>query len=99
MRHQRQLALANALFNDLQEVKARTGDSSRSRLGRAYAHHLCRTRSDCRSVTLHIRLHLIPDPDQVREAISKPGSSRFDLFAADFFTTPEWIGDFPCDGF
>ena len=25
MRHQRQLALANALFNDLQEVKARTG--------------------------------------------------------------------------
>jgi hypothetical protein len=99
LRHQRQLALANALFNDVREVKERTGESSRSRLARAYARHLCRTRPDCRSVTLHLRQHLIPDPDRVREAMAAPGAPRFDLFAEELFTTPEWIGDFPCDGF
>jgi hypothetical protein len=99
LRHQRQLALANALFNDVREVKERTGDSSRSQLARAYARHLCRTRPDCRSVTLHVRQHLIPDPERVREALAAPGAPRFDLFAEELFTTPEWIGDFPCDGF
>jgi hypothetical protein len=99
LRHQRQLALANALFNDVREVKEHTGESSRSLLARAYARHLCRTRPDCRSVTLHLRQHLIPDPDRVREAMAAPGAPRFDLFAEELFTTPEWIGDFPCDGF
>ena len=99
LRHQRQLALANALFNDVHEVKEHIGDSSRSRLARAYARHLCRTRPGCRSVTLHVRQHLIPDPDRVRQATMAPGAPRFDLFAEELFTTPEWIGDFPCDGF
>jgi hypothetical protein len=93
------LALANALFNDVREAKEHTGQSSRSRLARAYARHLCRTRPDCRSVTLHVRQHLIPDPDRVREAMAAPGAPRFNLFAEELFTTPEWIGDFPCDGF
>ena len=99
LRHQRQLALANALFNDVREAKERTGDSSRSRLARAYARHLCRIRPGCRSVTLHVRHHLIPDLDRVRQAIDGAGSPRFDLFAEELFTTPEWIGDFPCDSF
>ena len=98
MRQQRQLALANALFMDVQEAKQRTGDSGKSRLARAYARHLCVARPDCRSVTLHLQHHLIPDPEQVREAI-RAGAPRFDLFAESLFTTPEWIGDFPCDGF
>lgn len=37
MRHQRQLALANAVFMDFQEAKQRTGDGSRSLLARACA--------------------------------------------------------------
>ena len=45
------------------------GDAGQSRLARAYARHLCRTRPGCRSVTLHVQQHLIPDPEQVREAI------------------------------
>src|SRR5438105_6592032 len=32
MRHQRQLALANALYGDVQEARQRLGDASRSRL-------------------------------------------------------------------
>jgi hypothetical protein len=99
MRRQRQLALANALFTDVQEARERTGDSSKSRLARAYARHLCLTVPECRSVTLHLQHHLIPELEQVREASRAPGAARFDLFAESLFTTPEWIGDFPCDGF
>jgi hypothetical protein len=99
LRHQRQLALANALFADIQEAKQRTKDATRSRLARAYARHLCRSRPGCRSVTLHVQQHLIPDPARVREAAESPGAPRFDLFDETMFTTPEWIGDYPCDGF
>jgi hypothetical protein len=99
MRHQRQLALANALFMNVHDAKQRTGDSSKSHLARAYARHLCSVRPDCRGVTLHVQHHLIPEVEQVREATRAPGSARFDLFAESLFTTPEWIGDYPCDGF
>jgi hypothetical protein len=99
MRHQRQLALANALFLDVQEARERTGDSSQSQFARAYARHLCLTRPDCRGVTLHLQHHLVPEPEQVREASRAPGSPGFDLFADSLFTTPEWIGDYPCEGF
>jgi hypothetical protein len=99
MRHQRQLALANSLFMDVRAAKERTGDASKSRLARAYARHLCLTRRDCRTVTLHLQHHLIPELEQVREATRSPGPARFDLFAESLFTTPEWIGDYPCDGF
>ncbi len=99
MRHQRQLALANALSMAVREAKERTGDSSMSPLARAYARHLCESRPDCRSVTLRLQYHLIPEMEQVREAIRLPGAPRFDLFADSLFTTPEWIGDYACDGF
>jgi hypothetical protein len=99
MRHQRQLALANALYADVQEARGRVNDARQSRLARAYARHLCRTRPGCLSVALRLQQHLIPDPEQVRQALEAPGSSRFDLFADRLFTAPEWIGDFPCDDF
>jgi hypothetical protein len=98
MRHQRQLALANALFADFEDAKRMAGDGSRSRLAAAYARHLCQAHPGCRSVTLHAQQHLIPDPDFVREALAAPGSRPFDLFDEQLFTTPEWIGDFACDG-
>ena len=50
-------------------------------------------------VTLHLQQHLIPDTDRVRETLGAPGASGFDLFSESMFTAPEWIGDFPCDGF
>jgi hypothetical protein len=99
MRHQRQLALANALFLDVQEAKERTGDGSRSLLARAYARHLCMTRPGCRGVTIHLQQHLIPEMEQVRQEIEAPGAGRFDLFNESLFSAPERIGDFPCDGF
>lgn len=99
LRHQRQLALANSLYSDVQEARLRTRDASQSRLARAYARHLCRSRPGCQVVSLHVQQHLIPDPQQVREAISEPGAPRFDLFDERMFTIPEWIGDYPCDAF
>ncbi len=99
MRHQRQLALANSLFSDVQEARRMTGDASRSRIARAYARHLCGSRPGCRSVTLHVQQHLIPEPAQVLNAGDVPGTSRFDLFGDRMFTIPEWIGDYPCGAF
>ncbi len=68
MRHQRQLALANALFRDVLETRERSGDGSSSLLARAYARHLCQTRPECQSVTLHLQRHLIPEPNVVLRA-------------------------------
>jgi hypothetical protein len=98
MRHQRQLALAHALFLDVQEATERTGDASQSRLARAYAHHLCRAWPGCRNVRVHLLQHLIPEAERVREAISAPGAAGYDLFNEALFTTPQWIGDYPCEG-
>lgn len=99
MRHQRQLALANSLSMAVRETKERTGDSSENSLARAYARHLCKTRPECRTVTLRVQYHLIPELEQVSEAIRSTGARQFDLFADSLFTTPEWIGDYACDGF
>ncbi len=99
MRHQRQLALANSLFRDVRDTKERTGDSSRSLLARAYARHLCATRPGCRSVIVHVQQHLIPEPDQVRDALRVPVHAPYDLFAESLFTTPEWVGEYSCDSF
>jgi hypothetical protein len=98
MRHQRQLALANALFIDVRGAQERTGDRGRSRLAQAYARHLCATRPGCASVTLHLQYHLIPEIEAVREANERPGARPFDLFAESLFSTPEWIGEYPCGG-
>jgi hypothetical protein len=99
MRHQRQLALANSLFRDVQELRQRSGEASHSKVARAFARHLCASRPGCQSVTVHLQQHLIPEPDAVLGAASSPGRPGFDLFDESLFTTPEWIGDFPCDTF
>jgi hypothetical protein len=98
MRHQRQLALANALAADVQAAKEQSGDRASSPLALAFARHLCATRPGCQSVTLRLLYHLIPDIDQVRLETEQPGSGRFDLFSESLFTAPERIGEFPCDG-
>jgi hypothetical protein len=99
MRHQRQLALAYALFMDVQAAKERALDASQSRLARGYARHLCVSHPGCRAVTLRMQHHLIPEIEQVRAATEDPGAPPFDLFAESLFTTPERIGEYPCDGY
>jgi hypothetical protein len=99
MRRQRQLAVANALFSNVQGERRPGGERSEARLARSYARHLCLTHPGASSVTLHVQQHLIPDPRRVLEALDEPGHGPFDLFDESLLTTPRWIGDFPCDGF
>ena len=80
------------------EAQRNTADSDRSLLAAAFARHLCAANPGCVSVTLYAQQHLIPDPIVVREAMADPGAGSFDLFDDRFFTTPQWIGDFACDG-
>jgi hypothetical protein len=96
LRYQRQLALANHLTGDFQQARQATGDGERSAWARSYARHLARGRPGCSSVTLYTQAHLIPEPAQVLDAhrAGKP----FDLDAEEFYTAPERIGEFPCDG-
>jgi hypothetical protein len=98
LRHQRQLALANALFSDFQEAKQSGVPGSECRLGMAYARHLCATHPGCRSVTLHAQEHLIPDIELVREKLSAKEAPPFDLFDEALFAAPQWIGDYTCGG-
>lgn len=101
MRRQRQLALANALFAASRPMfddgHDHGGEPGESWLARSYARHLCRTNPGTESVTLKLRQHLIPAPDRVLDEMGETGKP-FDLFAPSMFTTPRWIGDFPCDG-
>jgi len=103
MRRQRQLALANALFAGSRAAMLEEGSGvhdHESWLARSYARRLCLTHPGTNSVTLRIQQHLIPAPDRVLEFLDETGGrERFDLFAESMFTTPRWIGDFPCDGF
>jgi hypothetical protein len=99
LRYQRQLALANHLIADFEAAREVTGDGSRSPWARSYARHLARARPGSTSVILYAQSHLIPDPERVREALSAPGRPRVDLDAEEFYTTPERIGEFPCDAF
>ncbi len=95
MRHQRQLALANALNEEVQGIRRRGEDVGQSRLAWSYASHLRQTYPGCRGVTLYLQQHLFPDAEQMRRELESPHAARVDLFDERFFTTPEWIGDFP----
>jgi hypothetical protein len=99
LRYQRQLALANHLAVDFQAARAGTGDGSRSRWAQSYARHLALTHPGASSITLYSQEHLIPDPERVRQALAAPGWPRVDLDAEEFYTTPERIGEYPCDAF
>jgi hypothetical protein len=96
LRYQRQLALANHLTADFREARGVTGDGGRSVWARSYARHLARSRPGCVSVTLYAQEHLIPDPLEVREALRR--REPVDLDAEGYYTAPERIGEFPCDG-
>jgi len=98
LRRQRQLALAHALAVDARQAKEVTGDSSQSLLARSYARHLCRLHPGCRRVTWRITQHLIPDRRDVIEALESASAGRFDLNDPALFATPEWVGDYECDG-
>ena len=94
LRYQRQLALASGLLMDVEDARHNGGDGSKSRWANAFASHLRRSNPGCTAVTLRSQLHLVPNPERVRELLARPGGGAVDLDAEEFYTAPERIGDF-----
>ena len=99
LRYQRQLALATWLFLDWQELLMSGGEGSKSRLAQSYARHLCQTRPGCSSVTLHVKMHRIPDLREVAERLESRHGAPVDIDSDEYYDVPQWIGDFTCDAY
>ena len=98
LRYQRQLALANHLATDFSNAKKFAGDGMRRHYAGSYARHIAQSRPGCLSVTLFVQVHFFPSAEEVAELLSKRNAPPPDLDAEEFFTAPERIGEFPCDG-
>jgi hypothetical protein len=99
LRYQRQLALAYHLFMEEQARRAEEtqGERPPSRLGAAYARHLCDAYPGCTGVTIRVREHLVPDLVRLRH-MAGPSGKLPDPDSPQFYTVPVVVGDFPCDG-
>ena len=96
LRYQRQLALANHLATDFSNAKRETGVGLNSHYARSYARHIAKLHPGSASITLYVQAHLIPDPGQVHDALLRGEPVNID--AEEYYTAPERIGEFPCDG-
>jgi hypothetical protein len=98
--YQRQLALANHLYQEFEEARNLPPDVPPPALhwANSYARHLGHVHG-CESVVLSIRQHLVPNVGQVRESIlAHPGGGEsVDLDAEEYYTVPVRIGEFSCD--
>lgn len=98
IRYQRQLALAFHLNSEFQMAAADPHGPRPSLWGASYARHLCASNPGCTGVTLRVQQHLVPDLVRLRQMSGGPGGRLPDLEDERFFTVPELIGDYPCDG-
>lgn len=95
MLYQRQLALANHLFSEHAARRAiPLARRPESHWGPSYARHLGRVHG-CSEVALYVSMHLIPPVDRVERDLN--AGTRVDLDAEEFYSVPEFIGDFSCD--
>ena len=96
MLFQRELALANALYAEVESSRHAGGDPGQGPWAQSYARHLGKLHPGARSVSLSVQMHLIPDPARVDQQLRATGRAP-DLDAPEFYTVPERIGDYPCD--
>jgi len=97
LRYQRQLALANHLATDFSNAKKFTGDGMRSHYARSYAQHLAQLHPGASSITLYVQVHVFPTVEEAAEILATR-KTPLDVDAEEFFSAPERIGEFPCDG-
>ncbi|MDB5350745.1 MAG: hypothetical protein JWN86_1992 [Planctomycetota bacterium] len=96
MVYQRQLALANSVFDEVRPALSNPNIPLRSGWGESFARHLCLENPGCTGVTLRLQQHENPHPGRLIEAATVPGIPRVDPDAEEFYTTPTLLGDFPC---
>lgn len=99
MLYQRELALANHLYVEYQAHRAAPPDAPGppQRWAASYARHLGAVHG-CREVELAVMLHLIPPLAEVQEALETPGGAAPALDDPRYYSVPEQVGVFPCDG-
>jgi hypothetical protein len=98
LQYQRELALAHHLSVDYDESRDDEHGSKPSRLAESYARHLCRANPGCAGVKITLERHLIPTLAQFQSAQSAAGARGLDVEAREFYTAPELLGDYACDG-
>jgi hypothetical protein len=96
MLYQRELALANSLFQEVDETRQHRGEPGHGPWAQSYARHLGKTHPGARTISLSLQLHLMPDPARVAEELQRAGRAP-DLDSDEFYTVPERIGEYPCD--
>lgn len=103
LRYQRHLNLANHLYNDFVNTRARgrSHDGSPSpaveegsgRWAASYARHLSRSHPGCETIALYATRHLLPDLEEVAErGIPDVDDERY-------YEVPILIGEFACADF
>lgn len=102
MLYQRELALANHLYVEFQSLRAlepSLPDAARppQRWAASYARHLGDVHG-CNEVELTVMLHLIPPLSEVQQALEQPGGAAPALDDPRYYSVPELVGVFPCDG-
>lgn len=107
LRYQRQLALAYHLSADFRNSRhdhrpsegldhSHDGNQGQSAWARSYARQIARSHPGASVVTLFTQDHLIPDPGRVAASLAR--GEAVDIDAEEFYTAPERIGEFPCEG-
>ncbi|MFO0960889.1 MAG: hypothetical protein U0800_26200 [Isosphaeraceae bacterium] len=106
LRYQRHLNLANHLYNDFLQSRAREQDHDHppgapphsheqgpGRWAASYAHHLSRSHPGCETIALYATRHLLPDLEEVAaRGIPEADDERF-------YEVPVLIGEFACADF
>ena len=95
--YQRELALAHGLMQEFEAVSHDAGDGSKSQWAHSFATHLCRTHPGCSSVSIELKMHLVPPIDRVQHLLLRPDAEPVDLDSDEFYSDPRHIGVFPCD--
>lgn len=95
--YQRQLALAHGLMEDFEAARRDAGEGSKSRWAHSFATHLGRSNPGCSSVSLELKMHLVPRIERVRHLLARPDGDAVDLDSDEFYSDPQHIGVFPCD--
>ena len=96
MLFQRELALANALYAEVESSRHAGAEPGQGPWAQSYARHLGKAHPGASSVSLSVQMHLIPDPARVQQQLRESRRAP-DLDAAEFYTVPERIGEYPCD--
>jgi hypothetical protein len=93
--YQRQLALANAVFEEFAPALVDPDIRVHSRWAESIAHYLAAHEPGCKGVIIRIQMHRNPSPGQMIESAQAPGAKPLDPDSEEFYDVPRLVGDYP----